>query len=193
MTDQSPKLAAEVDVLADLIARCPEHGTSTETWPECRCAAARKTAAMLAGSVTPADFVTVEYPDGTTRTRLDRLTDGRVMCCLCFEYTTRDRLTPDEEHEGCVTDVCLPCALREAREQAKRAEAELAENTGVLQALRRQRDEAGSAARRVRRLHEPYRFAGDDTTDYCAHCNRISGGWIPWPCDTIRALDNPTP
>lgn len=38
------------DIAADLIARCPEHGNSTETWPECRCAAARKAAALLAGS-----------------------------------------------------------------------------------------------------------------------------------------------
>jgi len=36
------------DALADLIARCPEHGTRTETWPECRCAAARKAATTLA-------------------------------------------------------------------------------------------------------------------------------------------------
>lgn len=113
------------EVLADLIARCPEHGTSTEAWPECRCAAARVAAELLARTVGPVDFATVEYPDGTTWTRLDRLTDGRVMCCLCFEYVTRDRLAPDEEHEGCVTDVCLPCALREAREVARRAETTL--------------------------------------------------------------------
>lgn len=37
----------EDDVLADLIARCPKHGTRTETWPECRCAAARKAAAAM--------------------------------------------------------------------------------------------------------------------------------------------------
>ncbi|MGA4942157.1 hypothetical protein [Streptomyces cinereoruber] len=42
---------------------------------------------------------------------------------------------------------------------------------------------------RVRALHQQYRFAGDDTTDYCAHCNQISGGWIPWPCPTIAALE----
>lgn len=46
MTDQTT--TPPDDVLADLIARCPEHGTATETWPECRCAAARKAAAMLA-------------------------------------------------------------------------------------------------------------------------------------------------
>ncbi|WP_318201091.1 hypothetical protein [Streptomyces sp. SCL15-4] len=46
-----------------------------------------------------------------------------------------------------------------------------------------------TAAARVRALHQQYRFAGDDTTDYCAHCNQISGGWIPWPCPTVQALD----
>ena len=34
-------------IAADLIAHCPEHGTSTETWPECRCEAARKAAATI--------------------------------------------------------------------------------------------------------------------------------------------------
>jgi hypothetical protein len=43
---------------------------------------------------------------------------------------------------------------------------------------------------RVRALHQQYRFAGDDTTDYCSHCNQISGGWIPWPCPTVQALDD---
>ncbi|MDG9701702.1 hypothetical protein [Streptomyces sp. DH37] len=46
-----------------------------------------------------------------------------------------------------------------------------------------------AALDRVRALHQQYRFAGDDTTDYCAHCNQITGGWVPWPCPTIRALD----
>ncbi|MFC8832323.1 hypothetical protein ACFT8V_03875 [Streptomyces griseoincarnatus] len=46
-----------------------------------------------------------------------------------------------------------------------------------------------AAVARVRALHQQYRFAGDDTQDYCAHCNQISGGWVPWPCPTVRALD----
>ena len=58
-----------------------------------------------------ADFLTVACPDGTTRTRLDRLTDGRVMCCLCFEYCTRDQLSRDDD--GRLTDVCQPCRNRE--------------------------------------------------------------------------------
>jgi len=51
----------------------------------------------------------------------------------------------------------------------------------------------GRAEARIRALHQQYRFAGDDTTDYCAHCNQISGGWIPWPCPTIAALDAERP
>ncbi|MES9522424.1 hypothetical protein [Streptomyces capoamus] len=57
----------------------------------------------------------------------------------------------------------------------------------VLAVLGGQTDRAVEA--RVRALHQQYRFAGDDTTDYCAHCNQLSGGWIPWPCPTVRALD----
>lgn len=48
------------------------------------------------------------------------------------------------------------------------------------------------AVARVLALHEQYRSALDDTTDYCAHCNRLSGGWVPWPCPTVRAI-NPEP
>lgn len=59
----------------------------------------------------PADFLTVPLADGTTWTRLDRLTDGRIMCCLCFEYVTRDQLNPVD---GGVEDVCQPCARAEA-------------------------------------------------------------------------------
>lgn len=53
--DPTARHTAADDVAADLIARCPEHGTSTETWPECRCAAARKAAAWLAGNPDPAE------------------------------------------------------------------------------------------------------------------------------------------
>lgn len=59
----------------------------------------------------PADFLTVPLPNGGTWTRLDRLTDGRVMCCLCFEYCTREELNPLPG--GGVEDVCRDCAERE--------------------------------------------------------------------------------
>lgn len=60
------------------------------------------------------EFVTVQYPDGTSRVDMTRLTDGRVMCQLCFAYVTRDRLKPDPAFPGCVTDVCCRCAIRDA-------------------------------------------------------------------------------
>lgn len=48
---------------------------------------------------------------------------------------------------------------------------------------------AVAAVRRVRRLHVAYR--GPSGFDSCAGCNRISGGLeVPWPCPTIRALDD---
>jgi hypothetical protein len=61
----------------------------------------------------PADFLTVTLPNGGTWACLDRLTDGRIMCCLCFAYCTRDQLCRDPE-DGQLTDVCKPCAAREA-------------------------------------------------------------------------------
>ncbi|MFC7983838.1 hypothetical protein [Streptomyces sp. NPDC057336] len=60
----------------------------------------------------PVDFLTVPLANGGTWTRLSRLTDGRVMCCLCFEYCTHDQLNPVN---GDVEDVCKPCAAREQR------------------------------------------------------------------------------
>jgi hypothetical protein len=46
--------AARPDVdMAEVIARCPEHGTRTETYAECRCAAAREAAAQIAAAARP--------------------------------------------------------------------------------------------------------------------------------------------
>jgi hypothetical protein len=50
---------------------------------------------------------------------------------------------------------------------------------------------ANQALARIRALHHEYRSPVDDG-DYCAHCNRISGGWIPYPCPTIEALKDIT-
>lgn len=61
----------------------------------------------------PVDFLTVPLADGGTWTRLDRLSDGRIMCCLCFAYCTLDQLSRDPE-DGQLTDVCQDCAAREA-------------------------------------------------------------------------------
>lgn len=45
---------------------------------------------------------------------------------------------------------------------------------------------------RVKALHQQYAF-GSDPQVYCAHCNSMTGGWIPWPCPTIAALTPPVP
>lgn len=42
-------------------------------------------------------------------TRIDRLDDGRVMCCICFAYCTRDELQPVADEPGRWHDVCIPC------------------------------------------------------------------------------------
>lgn len=58
----------------------------------------------------PVDFLTIPLADGGSYVRLNRLTDGRVMCCLCFDYVTRDELNPID---GGVEDVCRTCATKE--------------------------------------------------------------------------------
>lgn len=61
----------------------------------------------------PVDFVTETFGDGSQWTRLDRLTDGRVMCCLCFDYAPKIGLEPTSDGSGDLTDVCRDCAARE--------------------------------------------------------------------------------
>jgi hypothetical protein len=51
-------------------------------------------------------------------TRLTYLTDGRVMCQLCFEHVYRESLEPAEGDERAWVDVCRRCAVRE-RETAR--------------------------------------------------------------------------
>lgn len=65
-----------------------------------------------------AEFVTVPLADGGEWTRLDRLTDGRIMCQLCFGYVTRQELNPTGD--GQVEDVCKPCAQAEAEAVRRR-------------------------------------------------------------------------
>lgn len=48
------------------------------------------------------------------------------------------------------------------------------------------------AVARIRALHAPYRSVYDTDGQSCAHCNMYAapaGIIVPWPCDTIRALD----
>jgi hypothetical protein len=61
----------------------------------------------MSDNVQPVDFLTVPLANGGSYTRLDRLTDGRVMCCICFTYCTHDQLNPVD---GGVEDVCRACA-----------------------------------------------------------------------------------
>lgn len=58
-----------------------------------------------------AEFLTVPLADGGVWVRLNRLTDGRIMCCLCFSYCTRDQLNPFPDER--VEDICKECAERE--------------------------------------------------------------------------------
>ncbi|MFI8664251.1 hypothetical protein ACIGKR_29940 [Rhodococcus qingshengii] len=45
-----------------------------------------------------------------------------------------------------------------------------------------------AAVERVQALHYQYLPAAVDF-DCCAHCNQNSGGYVEWPCPTIRALE----
>ncbi|MFF7329713.1 hypothetical protein [Streptomyces sp. NPDC008150] len=66
---------------------------------------------------------------------------------------------------------------------AQQAEAEQPETTA---------DGQRAALSRVRALHQQYAF-GADAQDYCAHCNQITGGWVPWPCPTMQTLEAVVP
>lgn len=58
----------------------------------------------------PAEFLTMALGDGSHRVRLDRLTDGRIMCQLCFGHFAVADLNPVD---GGVEDICKPCARTE--------------------------------------------------------------------------------
>lgn len=64
-----------------------------------------------AGAAQPeADFLRIPLADGGEWTLLSRLTDGRVACCVCFEFRHRDELEPVVDEPGKVWDVCRECA-----------------------------------------------------------------------------------
>lgn len=68
----------------------------------------------------PVDFVVerVSYQGQEfDRVRLDRLTDGRVSCCLCFEFFKREDLHRDDD--GTLWDICQPCWEWEASNPAR--------------------------------------------------------------------------
>ena len=53
------------------------------------------------------DFATLPGPGDGEHVSLMRLTDGRVACCICFEFFEREQLAPAED--GKRWDVCQPC------------------------------------------------------------------------------------
>lgn len=44
-----------------------------------------------------------------------------------------------------------------------------------------------AAVAEVKALHHEYRGPFDEGR-YCAHCNQLTGSWIPYPCPTVEAL-----
>jgi hypothetical protein len=70
------------------------------------------------------DYVRYTRPDGSVRVDNTRLTDGRVMCCICFDYKWRHELAPVEDGScgcavPCVWNVCKPCMEREQKIMAR--------------------------------------------------------------------------
>jgi hypothetical protein len=57
------------------------------------------------------DFLIEQTAIGPVK-RVTRLTNGQVMCCICFDYTWPCGLSRDSE--GCHTDICIPCGITEA-------------------------------------------------------------------------------
>ena len=58
----------------------------------------------------------------------------------------------------------------------------------------RERDQARAAIARIRALHQPYpSLASRTDRRTCAHCNGLASYAVPWPCDTIQALDGEQP
>jgi hypothetical protein len=82
----------------------------------------------------------------------------------------------------------------QARDRIAELEArlEVARHQGESGTAYRLSDLAGMYANqvaRVRALHQPYRSVYDTDGQSCAHCNQLTGDVIPYPCDTIRAIE----
>jgi hypothetical protein len=61
-------------------------------------------------SATEASFLSIPLADGGEWVTLSRLTDGRIACCVCFEFCHRHELEPAAGEPGKVWDVCRECA-----------------------------------------------------------------------------------
>jgi hypothetical protein len=66
-----------------------------------------------------ADFALVPGPGDGSHRSLARLTDGRVMCCICCGYVHPGDL--NQIGDGFVEDVCKQCAADEKAELVRRA------------------------------------------------------------------------
>jgi hypothetical protein len=89
----SPSHEPDDTTLADLIARCPEHGNATETWPECRCEAARKTAVWLADN--PPEPAPAALPPVRTG-------DPAYDAVYAYIRALGDYLPPDPVHRNAI-------------------------------------------------------------------------------------------
>jgi hypothetical protein len=54
----------------------------------------------------------IEFLDRGAYVDISRLKDGRIACCICFEFRTRDQLEP--AGDGKVWDVCRGLCARQA-------------------------------------------------------------------------------
>ena len=75
-----------------------------------------------------------------------------------------------------------------------------AANPAAVLALLAERDALAAKVERVRALHWPQPYADADLRavspslpkEVCAHCRSTGDGAVPWPCPTIRTLDEET-
>jgi hypothetical protein len=126
-------------------------------------------------------FQEVPLKDGGTYVRLDRLSDGRVMCQLCFSYCTRDELNPVE---GGVEDVCQSCAILEAaRRRIRELEGQAREADRLRKDWEEQRRLTEAAQARVRELEARLRITEPWVCPVCGKKNNQDPCVI---CETDR-------
>jgi hypothetical protein len=109
----------------------------------------------------------------------DRLTDeqfAELLHTVPLTYEGGNEVLSDWAREWLGPDGGVLSLLNEVRNERER--------------LRHEREESRDARRRIalaHRIHFQYLPAAVDF-DCCAGCNRISGGYVPWPCETYKAL-----
>ncbi len=133
----------------------------------------------IRAALEPAAAVPVAAPPTTEQGALRELFAAAIRAAAC----------PGEcgkTEEECAKERIQPFAWHHGRLAVVEGSPEMFADA-VLAVLPAPADRAAEA--RVRALHQEYAF-GDDPQVYCAHCNQISGGWIPWPCPTVQALDD---